>query len=430
MIPHVGLPLATRVAATATAVPVVAGIAPIPLACGLQLRTLVRFAWLLLAAACSSPITVPDGRVEQLTFRASFFGAWSPALVVFVVDDGSSTAAQSARDLVTVPGLDTNLEFLWKGWRGGAVTPVDDPAFGFGTDIRVFIVHPSASLGQRLVGPLDDARLAVTSSSVVQSDLDALEQSIVTHVREGIVAQEASYPLLESMNDAVSLLTRERAPRDARELEIEASLPDTWTSTAVIVLTSRDDASPLPATAYIPPQSQSWQVQYAVEYVPCWTANEAAFPVLTAWEHAARQNVVQLFVAPANCNTPIDFCNARQAEYGWFGPLRPIATAGAGNACVITFSSHAECDASRGWADPVNESGAATGDRRCEILQLDGAALDGCKNTLACTGCTPGWCITNVPELQTVASRPSFRFVGRAAPVDVGYGGQITCNVQ
>lgn len=74
--------------------------------------------------------------------------------------------------------------------------------------------------------------------------------------------------------------------------------------------------------------------------------------------------------------------------------------------------------------------------RKCEVLQLEGAALEACTSTVACEGCEPGWCCSEVwRELVNdvgVADPPNeyfpgLRFVLGADSAAGVY--RVTCNV-
>lgn len=73
---------------------------------------------------------------------------------------------------------------------------------------------------------------------------------------------------------------------------------------------------------------------------------------------------------------------------------------------VLAYADTFEpCPNEVGWHNPLDEHGqrpglfapepseSSTGLRRvCEVRQLEGAALESCKNDLACEDCEPGWC--------------------------------------
>jgi hypothetical protein len=93
----------------------------------------------------------------------------------------------------------------------------------------------------------------------------------------------------------------------------------------------------------------------------------------------------------------------------------------------------APCSTEIGWFDPLGPDGqrhptttTLNGEERrvCDIVQLEGTALDSCRHDYDCTGCTPGWCVTTVDALITHCENGGatlgLRFVGGATETRAG----------
>jgi hypothetical protein len=105
-------------------------------------------------------------------------------------------------------------------------------------------------------------------------------------------------------------------------------------------------------------------------------------------------------------------------------PVR--SSSGSASCRILAQEQLYTCPTDIGWLDPLDSDGVrrprtisvnGTSLQVCEIVQLEGAALEACRNDLTCTGCTPGWCWTEVSELASGACAPgtvypAFRFVG------------------
>jgi len=92
---------------------------------------------------------------------------------------------------------------------------------------------------------------------------------------------------------------------------------------------------------------------------------------------------------------------------------------------LVELEDDRACPEAAGWVDPLSGSErrprvreTESGPRRsCEVQQLEGTALDACRTSEDCSGCEPGWCVTEVPSLLAACpgSHPfPFRFAAGA----------------
>jgi len=217
----------------------------------------------------------------------------------------------------------------------------------------------------------------------------------------------------------------------------------------VLLLAAHEDESPAEPSEYVLslPSNAGFDTLVlpsgaAVEApVTCFLTSGASTPRFSAWEQ--RQGSFASLVSRSWPCDGLELFEPRNGECGdrcvnWRPSEEPDGRA----SCLLSVDAPIDhCDATFGWLDPVSDDGVrrpvrtktATGTlSTCEIRQLSGAALESCRSSLACTGCQPGWCATEVPELLDPCAhgRPlPLRLVGGA---DVAARGLATwiCNVE
>lgn len=372
----------------------------------------------LFAIACDSPITVSSGSALQVSWDVATY-THLPALLVITIDDGNDADAIALRSMITHEGLVSSFDMLLLR----SAPWVSDPASGSPGDAQIVIVHPRSGT---FVTPLDDPRLRL-SGAAPDAALDSAADAVIAHAQEGVVAEDSAYALIARTRDVVSLLLHERAARDARETAAADAMPDFRTVTVTMV-TSRDDASRT-RTMLLPPSTEADRTEY-MTMAPCISNHLPSFPNLEAWSKTLMHASIFSWVSKPYCGDPIPIhVFEDNADYGCnvLASADGVARTADGAAeCSITFDSTdiSSCDPSRGWADPIGRDGIRRpwfddvdgfATRRCEILQLTGAARTSCEQSVACEGCSPGFCATTL--LDESPSCPSLaRFVGSSLP--------------
>jgi hypothetical protein len=349
----------------------------------------------LLSLACDPSITVTSGSARQVSWDA-FIETNLPALLVVAIDDGDDPNAAAARSKLTREGLLSSIDMLL---LRAAPWPYD-PASGFTADARIVLVHPTTGM---LVTPLDDPRLEFGAGASV-SDSNAVADAVLEHAGEALVAETTAYPLVAHTRDAVSLLLRERPPRDSREESIVASMPSAFRVVTVTMLTSRDDSS---RVEEIPPASEADRVEYDVK-APC-TTTLPDVPNLQAWRKALSLAHVFSWISQAPCGdaSPM-YIYAQTEDFGCQHiSAADIARDETGAAeCSIVFHS--------------------TNGTSREIPQLTGNARTSCEQSIACDDCTPGFCVTSLLDI------PACPHVARFVHSAIDYPARLhfTCNLK
>lgn len=335
-----------------------------------------------------------------------------------------------------------------------------DPAWWVPVDLHAFIVHPSLDGDARWTTEADVPGLAWMARNKTAQGHTGWAHAVAEVLRATQAPVGARYRLLDAVREVVELVRHERTPSTTGERLLVENLGSERARAQVVVVTSREDESLAPAQDYVT----------NVEI-------ESGSHVLASIGPV----VVRAPDPPNTCSTPADW-HAQQAPRlsEWLGlnhiytrfwqcDDRPRLTTGFVDgycrthdrpllvdemgfaACRVEVTTPVldPCPESYGWLDPVDGDGVrrprevdretADGARRrvCEVRQLEGKALLGCRNTVACDGCEPGWCASAVwPELihlwpEESTDPPYFwklRFVLGADSAQPGTA-RITCNL-
>jgi hypothetical protein len=186
------------------------------------MRRILALVLPLLACSGSPAETVPDGRVAQV---ASSWGTPPARLVIVIaVDDEPSPEAASIR-AQTIFALRPTLERTFRAGLGydGALL---DPAAWHPVDLRVVIVHPSATGSARVFGPSDDPRLALVAADASIAQVDAMADATAKAIQAFVASEGDPYALLDASAWTMRLLAHARAPADAHETNLVAALGD------------------------------------------------------------------------------------------------------------------------------------------------------------------------------------------------------------
>ncbi len=336
---------------------------------------------LVACAACGG-----DGGDDSLPARhahAWIEEAWAPAPVrldaVLAVDDAAGVAFRQAVLAGLRRSLGDHLEL--QGFP--------DPAMWVPLDVRVALVFPSRDGAQRFA---DEPALHLVRDDAHPADLDALVDAVAAQLAAHPAPPGAPYRLLEALS----------------EVEVDGSWP-------IVALASlRDDESPLAATAYAP-RPESFRLSAIVPSAAC-DAGSIDLPRIAAFMDGAWLPDVHPWpcvassLADDGLVSKLHVDGARQ----WC-PSRPIAVDPDGRAQCRVVVDTDDCDPARGWHEV---------DGRCEVLQLEGAARDACRHTLACEGCGSGWCASEVVDFMDFCDTPSgLRFTGKSLS---GAGAKLT----
>jgi len=293
-------------------------------------------------------------------------------------------------------------------------------------EFDVIIVPASAASTDAAVGPSSDARLTWRTKQATLEDGNALAAVVEERVRTFSAAPGAPFQPLARGHELVELVAQLRPPASDAEAGLVAAVsPHRWIGVSVVA--SSDDESPEPPTSYRLPTAFGTAGFATNEQDGSGASDPGLYPRLTAWTMERPGSPV------AGCGEDLHppFSLFRRECLGEITPrcgnyaIDQISP-GLGRCDIrITTPEPLECDATRGWADPLGQDGVrrpqttSNGERSCDLLPVDPSVMDACIHDEACTDCGGGWCVTEVlPDYPCRAGTTllPLRWVGGALP--------------
>ncbi|MEB2313670.1 MAG: hypothetical protein OZ921_10120 [Sorangiineae bacterium] len=404
-----------------------------------------RFLPVLVAFACSAPL--PGGEVDgAVTQREWQWWSSSQAVGMVVVADDAPTPEAEAlratlREALAGAALRAAGECL-HGW---------EPTTWRAIDVRAVVVAPSITAKPRPVGPSDDPALAWSSADATYPQRAAFTANLGAAL-DTPAPPGARYEPLVAAVDTARLLRGERAPADAREAALRASLAGIDALWILVASLRDDEGSYSPESLEVLPTDgeRVWTLTQriargagggssagcvadvvAAARLSRWPTTEEVI----GWPCGAAELERELFPALQSCNLPPR----------WACASRPVLVDADGRAeCTATVATTDPlgCDPARGWLDPLGQDGVrrprivdSEGGpaRLCEIVELAGAARVACQTDPDCPGCGSGFCggsTVNRLDACGPGARPSgLRFVGGAAGAGVRGHFTIRCTL-
>ncbi|TKD10197.1 hypothetical protein [Polyangium fumosum] len=393
----------------------------------------------LVAAACEGTDAVPlvPGTTSQLTSEG-YYGKGEPIVHVLVVDDADTPEAAMLRSRAAQAlraGLMGAVQNRAEFCRG-----TEDPAEWRPGDDRVLIVHPSAPTSLSLVTPIDRPALAWTTMTSRAEEVDAVVAAALEAMEERLAMPGEAYRPLRAASRALDLMKGLQAPETEAESAFVASLAK-GTHYQIIVASTRDDEDVKSPAELVPNEVSLSSTYRTVVVVPSKAEEfgcqkrERGDTRLETWGELVGSYD---YTWPCDDDMEWDF----MLHPGWIdcgAPCmeRPIKVDSNGSAACKILVDQPElerCDPEKGWRDPdgketlVERYGETL--RRCEVMQHEGAALESCRTSFDCPGCSSGFCVTEVSfsDLSCDVGEHlwSLRFTGGARALPYGYM-DITC---
>lgn len=384
------------------------------------------------AFACGAdavPIA-PDSNATKTYDGALIYEA--PSLILIVADDADTPEAAQLRAKLA-QSLGPGLKSLIQHRLGFCGNP--DPAAWHTGDVRVAIVRPSAPDDLSLLSPIEMPELSWITQSSKPEEVDTLVANTSQALSQRLAKAGESYQPLHATKRALDLIAGARPPENASETQFKNSLSKDL-MVQVVFATTRDDEGSEALSTLKPSQSANFlrpllMGPYMADPINCYV-NTPGNSRLESW---ASDLSFEIFSTPCGVQSVWDNIFAwGGADCGPACEDRRIQVSAQGVAACRFYIDQADlngCDAGHGWKDPdgkatmVDHAGESF--RRCEIAQLEGAALSSCRQSLACEGCGSGFCVTEVPELLYKDLCPAgsaywgIRFVGGSISAGRGY---------
>lgn len=381
------------------------------------------------------PVDSSNRRVDDGKFLVS-----PPEVIVLVVDDAATPEAAQLRAQI-VESVRAGLEDAIRDRWSGCGNP--DPAAFHPGDIRLVIARPSAPDDVALLTPTELPSLAWITKRSTADEVKTVTAGAAAALEQRFATAGELYRPLRAAKRAVELVKGARPPvTDAEAAFVASLLPEVWVR--LVVASTRDDEDTVSVnTLVIDPSSRQSSINIGVvgPFAASGSTCKIFKPGDTRLELWASKNPTASQAPASLVKWPCD------EQASWYQLLAsccvdcgarcedrvPTVSEEGVAACraYVDQTDLERCDPARGVQDPdgkptfIERQGAQL--RRCEVLQLTGAALEACRFTLDCSGCPSGFCATEVPELTLLDQcEPgkrvsSLRFVGGALDAPGGY---------
>lgn len=357
------------------------------------------FAPALLTFACGSS---PDASVPALSggqFSETIAWGWGrPELFLLVVDSSAASRELLAAFVDSWQPADARESQV------SCVSTVPDPASSALIDRRVVVVRPGGA--DPVVTLEDDPALHWQSRNRRAPGEASRFFDAVRRALEPPAGEPGSSSVLSALSQVSALAHDPALASTDAERELARALASVDASQVIpFLLSATEDTSPGEPTDYASFDANGWIPITAI--VPSSTPPKGGYCELNL---AAATPRFQSWLAGARLVND---------ALGWpcSGDLMPSLSVDCASRCesrspaldesgqvacrlLVTLNSGESCPKELGW----REFGTRDGNRTCEIPQLEGVELESCRSDLNCTGCGPGFCWTEVPELLALDS--------------------------
>ena len=334
-----------------------------------------------------------------------------PNVALIVVDDDASDGGRALRAAVA-----RDFREHYDASRVNAVSSCAaprDPALPSLVRRHAIVIAGSATGDDGVHSFVEDPELSWVAQERLDDDALSWSDAVAQAIEASETGEPGRYQPLALADRWLRLLAREVAPETERELAVVAALPEAVDVEAFLA-SVRDDDSPLPASEYrLEPAVNCAGAVCAAEvrrFTPdptleCCSLSAGRLPRLSE-QAGSNQTAARACFEP--CARAYFFDVGFVEDCGPRCQREPLIAASGAAECrvLVAAAKDEQCTATAGFSDTSLESeqmtawfGSTAGFRLCEIQQLQGDALDACVNDLDCAGCTPGFCVTRVPEL-------------------------------
>lgn len=384
-----------------------------------------------LAACGTDPVALSPETSSQETLDARL-SQRAHTVIVLVVDDAATAEAGQLRDRVVESvraGLLSEIEERWHNCGN------PDPAAWHPGDVRLVVARPSAADGEALLTPIEMPSLAWITKRSTADEVDAVVAGAAQALALRLADAGEPYRPLRAAKRAVDLVTGARAPATDAEAAFAASLPLNAATRLVVASTRDDEDSTSLDELWLDSTESATSIAVVLPADSSGAFCAVSGPGDTRLQAWGKQVEAALTAWPCSDEDQWDsILRSCCVDCGPTCHAQPLAVSSDG---LVECRVHVDqtdlerCDPERGFSDPdgqptfVDREGAQL--RRCEVAQLTGAALEACRFTLDCVGCSSGFCATEVQELSQPDACQSqgyswpLRIVGGALDVDSGW---------
>ncbi|WP_281327100.1 hypothetical protein [Polyangium sp. 6x1] len=393
----------------------------------------------LVAAACEGTEAVPitPSSTEPLTLEGRY-GKGEPNVYVLVVDDANTPEAATLRARAAQALRGSLLALVAR--RRETCAGTLDPAEWRPGDDRVIIVRPSAPTELALVTPIDRPALAWKTITSKEEEVEAVVAAAAEAMEQRLAIPGEVYRPLRAASRVLDLMKGLQAPATDAETAFVASLAK-GTIASVFVASTRDDEDAKSPQELLPNEVSS----SATHVVMVSPSNAGEFDCRIPDAGDTRLEAWGDLLGSVDYAWPCDnedtwdhVLHPGFIDCGRICLERPIKVDTSGVAACKVYVEQpdlGQCDPANGWRDPdgketlVERIGETL--RRCEVVQHEGAALENCRTSPDCPGCSSGFCVTNLSFEHVSCEEGThewpLRFTGGARSQPYGWM-EVTCD--
>lgn len=356
--------------------------------------------WVL--AACGPGLAPVDPTTSQ-TLELTYVRSAPIEIYVLAVDDQDAPDAAALR----AKAADALRSALHRQVSGQSSCAPDDPARWFGGQVRVVIARPSAPDEEALLTWLDEPALGWTSHRFTATEAEDVAAAATAGLEARLASPGEVFEPLRAAKRALELVTGSRAPATAEETALVDSLasPD-GVFVRVLVAGTREDEGLADVATLVPEAPDGlWTATVVAPTDQGDPASCGVYPPAdTPLQQWAELTPGELYAWPCDVAFVWDGALASCAALCNTFPISVDPSGVASCKVEVDQWDLSACDPALGRSDPEGGPLLVTSGeeelRRCVVQQLAGPDLDACRHTLACSGCAPGFCATEVPELR------------------------------
>lgn len=353
----------------------------------------------LAAAGCSVDsvaMTAPPETTTQVMLENYQWSKPGAVILLIVVDDEASEQGRAVRALLAerfLATFDVGAGPSWRSFDPAAWTPYERYAI---------VVSPTNGA---VASPVSNGALAVSAPRTTAAAVDSWKSAVAEAIVGAEATDQQAFRALEEQARWLRVLIGYESPDNDVERAVLAGLPARG-NIAIVVGSGRDDESPLEPDAYLKGPENSDRIglgwRQAITPDPTFVyCGPGRTPRLDEWARSGDSRGT-----PCADHHVFDFLDVA-ACFPRCESFRPLVDElGKAKCRVHVMTDLAPCDSALGWADPFGPDGTRAPReveyeggpvRLCEVMELDGPALDSCRYDWECPDCGAGYCVTTLP---------------------------------
>jgi hypothetical protein len=342
-----------------------------------------------------------------------------PTVMLLVVDDAPTPDARELR------------AYLAEDLKATYPLPDScDPAEWRPESLEVVLISPSDPA--RTQTSESNPELRLVTPNATQAEITRWQTALGEAIRQAETADVQPFLAMAELDHWSRLLMGDAKPRSELERRFRASILKDAGIFARVATTRDDESSEL---------SDDFPLYFHGRGL-FWNAADVASVCSYAGPPRLTGQIASWRTAPCEEES---FFDDRRLDYACdpgdfpcFGGTPVVSSEGRAECRVLAHAYELErCPEWAGWVNPLDASGKRVrrtqnteyGEVRiCEVLQLEGAALDSCRTKESCADCDSGFCVPEASRSTLCTTLADFRFPFGSDVATTGHL-EVKCNV-